>query len=229
MLDSEFPLYNQEGRMRQTSDVVDRTLKLVSTCAVAVSILAAPLAVFAQAEASGSWKCKNDNPNAIATKAPISDVKAGDKKWAVGDAQAVLAFGGPTGAYIWAHWHGVRNDRAGSTAYNVAVMVRDAGGYYYAVVPRLSETVKGVADKPDRHRHCFGQFNIPEDTARELKKLHDKGVALVVEVEGNRDNQGWAKDLEPALKDAVAAFLSGKSDGNAFLKQANSGKTPASR
>ena len=204
-----------------------RLFQIAAVLFVASLQLIASQSVTAQSVAKGSWKFANDSPDAIKTKPPTKQVAAGKKAFAKGEAEAVLGKGGPSGVFLWAHWHGVHNDRAGKTKYKVTALVRDEGNYYYMALPVLDQEVKGVADKPDRHRHGFGQFRLPPgDDAEALKDAVDAKVKLIVEVNGLRDNKGFFGTVQDDAKKIVGKYLEGKVDAKELLKGLNKGKSP---
>jgi len=181
----------------------------------------------AQSEAKGSWKFANDKPDPIRTNPPSTKIAQGEKSFAKGEAEAVLGKGGPTGAFVWAHWHGIHPDRQGKTKYKVTALVRDEGGYYYMALPLLDQEVEGVGDKKERHRHGYGQFVLPPgDDAEFLKLAVDGDVKLIVEVNGTRENEGFFGTLKEEAQEKVKEFLSGTIGEIDLLKSLNEGKTP---
>jgi hypothetical protein len=200
---------------------------------VAVALLtslSAGLAV-AQEASKGSWRCANDKASEIPQTQPPSPVTTGSKTFATGNVVASLAKGGPDGVFLFAHLHGKHPGRSSETNFRVGVMVRDEGGYYYMATPALSTDVKGVADKPTRHRHCSGQFRpANKEAADELLSALANGVTLTVEVIGSRKRQN---DLENAVQglrgvaeQLAIQYLTGGSSSGQMLSQANAGKSP---
>lgn len=185
--------------------------------------------VTAPSEVSGQWQSQNDSGDSTRREQPKDEVVVaeGNKSFAEGKAEAKLAKGGPSGAFLWAHLHGVHPDRMGSTTYRLAVLVRDEGGYYYMVTPRLESKVEGVLDKPDRHRHSYGQFHLPRgDAASTLIKAMNGDAKLIVEVTGSRDNKGFFGDVAESAK-LVGKYLDGTALPDRTAHRTQSGKAPA--
>ena len=113
----------------------------------------------------------------------------------------------------------------GSTTYRLIVLVRDEGGYYYLATPSLESKVEGVLDKPDRHRHSYGQFHLPRgDLASSLIAAIDGKVKLIVEVNGSRDNKGFFGEIPESAKKLVGKYLEGTISQIELLTELNQGK-----
>lgn len=202
-------------------------MKSMSIMTIIGFITLMPMIAQAQTEARGDWKSANDSPDAVKTEPPAQQVGKGSRSFAEGEAEAVLGKGGPTGVFLWAHLHAVHPDRNGSSTYKVSVLVRDEGNYYYMATPRLESKVEGVLDKPDRHRHSYGQFRLPPgDDADALKDAVDGGVALIVEVNGKRQNKGFFGDIPDQAKTIIGDYLDAKIDAKQMLGKLNQGKSP---
>ena len=188
-------------------------------------------AVQAQEAARGAWRCANDKANEIPQAQPPSPVAQGSKSFATGQVTASLAKGGPDGVFLFAHLHAKHPGRSSETNFRIGVLVRDEGGYYYMATPALSTDVKGVADKPTRHRHCSGQFRpASKEAAEELRDALANGVTLTIEVIGSRKRQN---DLENAIQglrgvaeQAAIQYLTGGLSSGQLVDQANAGKAP---
>lgn len=180
------------------------------------------------------WKCANDDGGSAEISAPPEDVRVaqGSKSFAEGDAQAILAKGGPMGAYLWAHLHGIHNDRHGETDYTITVTVKDASGWCYLIAPVVNTTVKGVLDKPKRHRHCYIQYALPPgQEADDLKMAIANNIGLVVDVNGDRDRNDidWLtsslKDvMNDVLRELLQRFAAGQASVTEVLQKINEGK-----
>ncbi len=183
----------------------------------------------AQSEAKGDWKSANDSGDSaqISPPNPSAVVAAGTRDFAEGNAEAKLAKGGPSGVFLWAHLHGIHPDRNGSSTYKLTVLVRDEGGYHYMATPRLESKVVGVLDKPERHRHSYGQFRLPPgDDADALKDAVGGGVKLIVEINATRENKGFFGDVPEQAKQLIGKYLEGQLSQIDLLKQLNIGKSP---
>lgn len=181
------------------------------------------------AEVVGQWQSRNDSGDSVRREPPRDDVvvAVGSKSFAEGKAEAKLATGGPSGAFVWAHLHGVHPDRMGSTTYRLTVLVRDEGGYYYLATPYLESKVEGVLDKPDRHRHSYGQFHLPEGHAAKALAAAVAGKGkLIVEFNGTRDNKGFFGDIPESAQDLVGKYLKGTISQIELLTELNQGKRP---
>ncbi len=178
-------------------------------------------------EVVGKWRSSNDSGESVRLEPPKEEVviAASSKSFAVGRAEARLAKGGPSGTFVWVHLHGVHPDRFGSTVFQLAVLVRDEGGYYYLAVPNLESKVEGVFDKASRHRHSYGQFHLPKgDAAESLLAAVESKAKLVVEICGTRDNEGIFADIPSSARKLVEAYLKGTISQLDMLSQLNEGK-----
>lgn len=175
-----------------------------------------------------SWNCKNDKPDGVEIPAPPQNVRVAEatKHFAEGDFQAILAKGGPDEGFLWAHLHGIHNDRAGETKYTVSVFVLDDSNYNYFLPVALETTVEGVLDKPERHRHCFAQFTPEGVYVDRLKKAFDKGIKLRIDISGDRDRNdiAWATE---EIKNALRKYYAGEISSIQALDILNQGKKPA--
>lgn len=182
-----------------------------------------------------SWNCKNDKPDDIEIPAPPENrrVTSANKDFAEGKFEAILSKGGPTDAYLWAHLHGVHNDRQGETHYSVGVKVVDEDNYVYMFSPPLLTTVTGVWDKSERHRHCFLQYSLPPGQEADWLKIAIEKKKLVIEIAGDRDRNDldWFKDLIgeqfDEIKDLIQDFANGKVDIIQLLQKVNNGRAPS--
>lgn len=163
--------------------------------------------------------CKYDNPNAIKTKPPSEVIAEGQRSFATGRYEAILGKGGVSGAFLWTHFHGRHNDRTGSTRFRGTVLIRDANNYYYYSSPPLDQKVSGVFDKPERHRHCYGQW----DVGPEVATAFSNGVELFVEVVGVRENKGFFGDFAEDLMSEINKYLTGELDSSSLLMLLNAG------
>lgn len=136
------------------------------------------------------WQCANDSGNSVKIDPPPVDVRIaqGTKSFAKGEAEAILAKGGPTDVFVWSHLHGIHHDRYGESHYTVSVAVTDESNYPYFISPPLTTTVKGVPDKSERHRHCYAAFSPQTD---DLKMAITSNKTLKVLVKGSRERDDW--------------------------------------
>lgn len=174
-----------------------------------------------------SWRCKNDNPSGIEIPAPTeSHIVAQDTKYfAKGNAQAILAKGGPGGAFLWAHLHGIHNDRYGETNYSITALVTDDSNYPYMITDILNTTVEGVVDKPERHRHCYATFVPSGEYADFLNLAIENNRPLKVLISGDRDRN----DIEWLIREAKEAFnkfAAGQIGSTELLNIINHGEKP---
>lgn len=175
-------------------------------------------------DAVGAWQCTNDKPDSAVIAKPSSQLADAKKSFAEGEVEAILGKGGPTGVFLWAHLHGIHPDRAGSSSYKIAILVRDEANFYFLAAPLLSEKVSGVLDKSERHRHCFGQFHLPAGPSAEaLINVIESGRTLVVEIHGERNNAGFFGDVAEGAKNGIRDFLSGGVTPGALLDRLNAG------
>lgn len=186
------------------------------------------------------WKCANDNPDSVNINPPSENVRIShaSKSFAKGDCEVILAKGGPMGVFFWAHLHGIHNDRFGETRYIMSAIVKGKeDGFIYGVLyPALNTVVKGVSDKPERHRHCFIQTVLPPGQEAEWLKLAvENGTALEIEIiaERDRDDIDWVitslKDLindNNQLINILNNFISGELGVVELLNKLNNGKLP---
>ena len=145
--------------------------------------------------------------------------------------EVALAKGGPNGLFVYAHLHGIHNDRTGHTDYACAAFLRDDGGYYYAVLPALRTEVKGKTSKPDRHRHCSGQFVFPsEESKAALQTAIAAGAKITIEIAATRDRTDGLKELAEKYKDEVKGmvvqYLAKQVGADQLLDKLNEGKSP---
>lgn len=185
---------------------------------------------------NNNWNCANDDADGVRLEPPAesSRVLEAEKSFAVGNAQAILATGGPSGAFLWAHLHGIHEDRQGESHYAVCNLIRDNDGFYYMISPVLRTTVEGVLDKPERHRHCYLQNVLPDsDEANWLTMAIDNGVDLQLEIAGDRDRDDidWLtttlKDiLTEELQNLLDEYTAGAVGVLEVLRKINEGRTP---
>lgn len=168
-----------------------------------------------QASSTGKWSFANDNSDKIRIENPPDTVVLTNAKkyFAKGDVVAKLVKGGPAGAYIYAHFHGIHNDRFGETNYKVGIVVRGKkDGYYYLVVPVMDTDVKGVADKSERHRHGKILFTLPPGRDADLfKDAINKGVEMEILITGIRDRDNIFEDIidkiPPELREPIRKII----------------------
>lgn len=183
-----------------------------------------------------NWNCANDDADSVRLDPPPESnrIATHTKRFAVGEAIAMLAKGGPMGAYLWSHLHGIHEGRIGESHYAVIVLLKDTDGFYYMISPGILTTVKGVIDKPERHRHCFIQFTLPDSQENEwLKMAIENNISLELEIAGDRDRndidwlQTTLKDIvTEALKGILDAYVGGRSTVLEVLRAINNGKQP---
>lgn len=183
-----------------------------------------------------AWRCENDDGDSVRTSPPPEEyrVKEATKTFATGDFQVILSKGGPTGAYLWSHLHGIHPDRTGESHYAVIVLVKGVDGYTYMVSPAIMTTVAGVLDKPERHRHCYLQFILPDSQESEwLSSAVENNREFVLEIAGDRDrnNIDWfttsLKDiLTETLKEILDAYITGTADVLEVLRAINANEPP---
>lgn len=156
---------------------------------------------------------------------PPAHVTYGKSGLAKGKLEAMLVKGGPTGAWVWAHFHGRHKDRHGETHFNGYVTVTDDSGFSYMVTPSVSFTVKGVLDKPDRNKHKWAQFTASGETATWLKMAVDQGTTLHVNCHASRDRNdvNW---IANQFKGILKGYLEGNTPYASLLRELNAGKTP---
>ncbi|HFK1462304.1 hypothetical protein AB4Z03_25565 [Bacillus sp. YAF12_1] len=182
-----------------------------------------------------SWNCANDSGDSAKIDPPPEQfiVARGAKDFAEGNGEAILAKGGPRGAYVWAHLHGEHHDRFGESNYSLVYKVEDASKYLFHLGIPLSTTVEGVLDKPVRHRHCYIQDAPPPgQIADDLKGAIDNNIPLNVVVEGERDRDllKWLEKLfediaDEALKALLQEFVKGEVNVSEVIAMVNKGKT----
>lgn len=190
-------------------------------------LLCLPLLATAQTEAKGEWKSENDSGNSVKLNPPTMKVAEKKLDFPAGDAEAILGKGGPSGVFLWAHLHAIHPDRNGSSDYKMTVLVRDEGNYHYMATPLLESTVVGVLDKPDRHRHSYGQFTLPPGAdADALKAAVNGNVKLIVEISASRNNKGFFGDEPEKLRGVIGEYLEKKLSPVELLKKLNQGLTP---
>ncbi|MDA2275118.1 hypothetical protein PDN39_27285 [Bacillus cereus] len=184
-----------------------------------------------------AWRCDYDDANSVKLPPPPEDyrVKEDNKNFATGNFEAILAKGGPTGAYLWSHLHGIHPDRVGESHYAVVVLVRGVDGYTYMLSPAILTTVAGVLDKPERHRHCYLQFVLPNSQESEwLRFAIENDTEFILEIAGDRDRNDidWLtttlKDiLTEALREILDAYIRGEADVLEVLRAINNNEPPS--
>ncbi len=173
----------------------------------------------------GDWRCGGGKGDTVSIEQPTQVISEANLAFAKGDVEAKLGKGGPTGVFLWAHLHAIHPDRLGASTYRVVVLVRDEGGFYYLATPLLFETVEGVPLLPDSHRHCFGQFHLPSGpSATALKACVDANEKLIVEIHGERNNEGFFGDLKGGSDEAIRQFFSSKVSASELLDKLNGNK-----
>lgn len=209
-----------------------RLLGVVMVC----GCLALP--VGAQGKADGAWYQDYDEGGGAKLEPPKdAAVVATPAKasFAEGDCEAKLAKD-ESGFFLWVHLHGVHNDRLSitKTVYNGAILVKNKkSGRYLMATPPIEMEVKGAEDKPDRHKHAYGQFTPDAATAALLQKVLDGKGEFEVEIAMSRkrkDGEVFAEILKGPVKDALLAYF-GVKDPKALaaaavelLKKLNEGK-----
>ncbi|MGC6175508.1 hypothetical protein [Lacrimispora sp. 38-1] len=177
-----------------------------------------------QASSSGSWFFAYDEPDDIRIENPPNTeiLTSSKKSFAVGDVEAKLVKGGPTGAYIYAHFHGIHEGVGGDTLYKVGIVVRGKkDGYCYLVVPRMETTVSGVSDRQERHRHGKILFTLPAGKDADIfRDAISKGTEMEILIIGTRNKKELFSDIidkiPPELKkifiDIIIEYLSKYTD-----------------
>lgn len=161
------------------------------------------------------WKCANDEAEHVKIDEPPQEnrIAEGSKSFALGDCKAILAKGGPSDCFVFAHLHAIHGDRHGESHYTISVTIDGEDKYPYFISDPLTTTVEGVWDKPERHRHCFAAFNPPTD---DLKLAIQNNKKLIVKVRGSRERDDWKwltqefkEILEDVSEEVVKGYLSG--------------------
>lgn len=175
------------------------------------SVILLSLTSIAQAQEAGrgSWQCAHDSAKPVKIPKPPGEhrIDEDSKSFARGDIQMILAHG-RDGPFVWAHLHAVHNDRQGETQYRVSGLVLDKEyKQSYLVIPRKNTKAKGVWDKADRHKHCFGTFSFPSGKAPDS----DTAEHLSIRVGGVRKNGGFLSgDLPEEVKSRFEQYVLGK-------------------
>lgn len=158
-----------------------------------------------------SWNCANDSGDSVKLNPPPEQgrLSQSEKSFAQGNAEAILAEGGPEDFFIWAHLHGIHGDRYGETNYTMSALVKDEKGYYYMGTDVLKTTVEGVPDKPKRHRHCYAQFEPDPEEGEKMRRALQRGRKFEIEIVSDRDRNDikWATD---SIKDIIKDLNKGK-------------------
>lgn len=210
--------------------------KTMKTPILAVAtVLLSFAAAQAQVSLKGSWKCANDAGNGVLQTMPPEGSRLASKIQSFapkGSRFAVaLAKGGPKGLFVFAHFHGIHNDRTGHTDYAATAIIQDEGGWSYAVIPRLETTVKGKLSKSERHRHCGGQFLFPTaESQAEVESAIAAGTKMRIVIAASR-NRGTIFDeaadaIEKKSREMLGEYLKGKINVDKLLEGLNAGKKP---
>lgn len=203
-----------------------KTAQIFASCSLATLLLGS-LSVRAQDQngSQGDWHCALDAGNGVNQQEPPQGARIAHKEWGLagdnGSVVADLAKNGIGNIFLYAHLHGVQNDRYGMAEFWMAVLVEDSSGYVYMATPSHYDTVHGIPKLPRRHIHCAGQF-IPN--SGELMKAVDKGVPLQLIFLGGRHRDDLGGDLDRAFQKAWRDFVSGKLTSDAFASLLNQGK-----
>jgi hypothetical protein len=151
---------------------------------------------FSQTTIPGTWPCADDAGDGIPQAMPPADYTiARDTAYQAPQGslfEVALARGGTTGMYIFGHFHGIHNDRAGYSDFYGQALVQDQSGYTYAMLPPLYAKVTGKLTKPQKHQHCGAQFPVPHNIVNELNDSIKNGgkIQLVVTLGRERVNVG---------------------------------------
>jgi hypothetical protein len=187
----------------------------------------------AQSVMVGKWKCAGGlGDGVLQTMPPAGAIIAQQVVYFAPNAakfQTALAKGGLNGLYVLAHVHGIHVG-AGETSFSVTSIVRDSGGYVYAMIPHRRFRVKGSKTKQahEFHTHCGGHFDFTSKAqADAVLTAISNGVEINLLAPASRDRKNVGQELDERARDTVNAVLEGKMKEIEFLKVANQGKSPA--
>ena len=186
----------------------------------------------AQSVMVGKWTCAGGLGDGVLQTMPPAEAIISQQAVYFGPNgakfQTALAKGGPNGLYVFAHAYGVHVG-AGETYFSVTSIVRDSGGYVYAMIPHRRFRVKGSKTKQahEFHTHCGGQFDFNSKAqADAVLTAISNGVEINLLALASRDRKNVGQEIEERARDKVNAVLEGKMKEIEFLKFANQGRSP---
>lgn len=195
-----------------------------------IALLAAmwmPASASAQTQVSGRWNCANDAGNGVIQTLPPANARIDTKRQHFAPRgslyEVALARGGPSGMYLRGHLHAIHNDRAGGTNYYAVTLIQDESGYYYAVLPPLQTRVNGTTSRPQRHRHCGGQFPLNVEVARQLQDAIDNGGRITLRIATGREREDALRTFAGSVQSKLKRYLEDEISASELIALLNGG------
>lgn len=180
-------------------------------------------------ESNSNLSSSSDNPNLVSIplvqgwtsnrlKAPNDETRItkDTHHFASGRMGAILAKGGPSGMFAWAHLEGCHKGRTGTTKYKFLIAVKDESGYYYFVSNRSHLTIGADPWDGEARKHQWGQFAMP----KEVLDAYKRGTKLKIEIISSRNY----KDIGEQYAEKFGDLLNGRLSPEEILILLNQGK-----